>query len=775
MRRDVLEDNVRRLLRRSYVPALPAPAFRDRLEALVRAELERRWAPRAARAARAPRRTPGRALPARAWLALAAAVLGTLVGWRVLGSAEPPARERLVMRGAIALGLADGTWRAADDEERFHGVQVSVLPLRVLTPTAAGIDLLVAQGRLRLEPGSELGLAQAPAGVAARLDAGAAEFVCGAERLVLVPGRSTVLAPSTVGAALAQPEAGAREARPAAPAPVAPPAVSAVRVFGGRVTADGLPLGAFSVALLRERTEHATHPPEVREFTAADGFFEWPDPPRGKQRVFVHAPGFALCALGEHDFSAAPPELSAELVPGVTLRGSVLDPEGNPVPGALVHAEDEAPTDGLLFLHSERYFWLPVRAETGADGRFELAHVTPGSRTLRVEAEGFAPAWVDGVQADGTAREELVVRLGRGGTLEGRVERDDGGPWAEAEVVVVAMDQHLRSRQSVGLTRTDGEGRYRFEHLPPLPMLAVLLRSDVRPDVRPVQIETGASARCDFPAPRQGIRLHGILRLADGRPAAQRNLGLFDSETSSWNQDWVASTTGPDGSYVFEGVEPGPYALYLVDQLGRSLRCLDEHTLAPTPLDVQHDLVVPGASLEVVARAAQDDAPVAQAALMLMRIGDDGRATFAGYEILANGSARLGELRPGRYLVQAYPMVAGLGHVQSEPFEVVDGRPSTLTLVHEPGGSARIVVRGADGRPLEGASVVFRDAEGEEHQFSRVPMTDADGLYVAQGLRPGRYRVVVELEGFARAIVPFDFQLGHEPEIPVVLSPRAPR
>jgi len=772
VRPGVLEENVGRLLRRSYVPALPTPEFRDRLEGLVLAEVRR--------SVRQRRGAPARpVLAGRGWplvAAAAAALLLLLAGWQVLGGAPQPTRARLLARGEAALGLADGSWRAADGAERVHGVHVALLPLQVVTPAGVGLDLLVEQGRVRLEERSELHLARSGDAPTATLVTGAAAFHHAGGRLVLVPGPATPLvAPAPIPASLAQePAPAGREPRPLEPAAPAGGAAAA-RLLGGRVSADGLPVPAFSVALLAERRSHETRPPRVREFESADGFFEWPDPPRGKQRVFVHAPGFALCALGEHDLSAAPPELSAELVAGVSVRGSVLDADGNPVPGALVIAEDEAPTDGLLFLHSEHSYWLPVRAETGADGRFTLEHVTPGQRSLRIEAEGFATAWVDGVSTGEGAREELVVRLGRGGAIEGRVERDDGGPWAEAEVVAVAMDQHERTRQSVALARTDGEGRFRFEHLPPIPMLVVLLRSELQPDVRPVQVETGRSATCDFPAPREGTRVRGQLRAADGTPAALRNLGLFELETASWNQDWVASTTDLDGNYVFEGVLPGRYALYLVDQLGRGLRCLDELSVAAGAGEVEHDLVLSSGLLEVRARAAADGEPVAQAALMVMRHEEDGHETFGGYEMLVDGRAQVGDLRPGRYSVQVYPTVPGIGLATSEVVEVRAGEATPLELLLEPGGAVQVVVRTPDGRPLEGAAVVFRDARGREHQLTRVPTTDARGRYAAFGFLPGRYRVLVALDGFERAAVPFDFQLGHEPEIPVVLSPLAPR
>ena len=84
-------------------------------------------------------------------------------------------------------------------------------------------------------------------------------------------------------------------------------------------------------------------------------------------------------------------------------------------------------------------------------------------------------------------------------------------------------------------------------------------------------------------------------------------------------------------------------------------------------------------------------------------------------------------------------------------------------------------MRASDGRPLEHALVSFRDEAGEEHQFSRLPMTDAEGRYHAAGLRPGRYQLIAEFDGYASATVAFRFDLGGAPEIPVVLTPLTPR
>ncbi len=781
MKHDVLEHNVRRLLRRSYVPALPAPHFRDRLESLFLAEIERRrpLGRPGSRPALPKRRTSGLPL----LLALAAALLALLVGWRFFASEAPLTPASLVARGEVALGFPDGSWRTAGAQERLHGLRVTAPVLLVVTPESVEFELLVASGRVHLGNSSELQLVlDGPGGeqeASATLLRGSAWFTRdGQRRIDLVQGVRAVLQGLLLAQAPAAPPAGARspEARQAlttAPAPATPGVPPSARVFAGHVAdaESGQSLRTFTVALLAERRGHQTFPPVQREFSDGDGFFAWEDPPSGKQRVFVHAEGHALRALGEFDFSSKLPELLVELETGVSVRGSVLDQHGNPIANALVLSENDAPIDGLLFEHSEYAFWLPIQARSQPDGRFELAHLTPGEHTLRANAAGFAMTWVDEVQAPLDARDELVITLGQGGAIEGKVTRDDGGPWAGVEVVAVAMDLVQRLRQSFALARTDAEGRYRFEHLPPMTILVVVMRSDERPDVRPVQVIEDETVQVDFFATTRGIRLHGHVLAKDGTPLPHRSLGLFDAETANWSQDWVASTTGADGAYAFEGVQPGRYALYLVDDIGRWLRCLGELELAPYALEVEHDLVVPSARFEVVCRD-EDGAPAEQSALIVMRLEEDGRETFAGYgQTDAAGSFLFVEQRPGRYYVVAYPQQPGLAFARSELVEVSEDHGPELELLHEAGGAVDVLVRASDGRALEGASVLFRDETGAEHQLSRVPLTDSAGRYHAPGLRPGRYRVQAHLAGFQGAPVEFRYELGSELEVPVVLEP----
>jgi len=766
---DVLEHNVRRLLRKSYVPALPTPAFRDRLEALFLDELRRRTLP--GRRRRAP--------VLRLSLAAAAAVAALFLGWRFLAGA-PAGREELLAHGNVALGLPDGRWRAASAEERAHGVAYAAPSLVAATPEQASLRVLVADaGELLLHERSAAVLETRADGLHARLELGRAEWLDAGGERALAPGEDTRLerapAPEAPEDARAPADVARREPvpelTPEAPAEPEP----AQRALLGRVVdaASGAPVTRFTVALLRERVGNETYPPERRDFEAEDGRFRWPDPPSGKQRLFVHAPDYALCAAGELDLTQPRgDELVLELGRGADVRGLVLDEAGAPVPDALVISENEAPTDGLFFVDSEQLFWLPIQARSGPDGRFELRHLGPGLHTLRATARDLAPVWALGVSVPAT---ELVLRLGPGGTIAGRVTGADGGPSAGVEIVVVAMDQVQHTRMNFGVTRTDAQGEYRFERLPPTTMIVVRLGSGDRPEVVPVQVRVGQVARADFSDQRTGARVQGRLLDVAGRPIAQQNLGLFMKESSNWDQDWVASTTRDDGTFAFEGVAPGPYLVFLIDEMGKGVRCVDELVVPTEWPEVAHDVRVPGGALTLRVRSAATGAPVPAAGVVLVHV--DGGVSFSSH----GGTDERGEftfrdLRSGTYMAEVYPTTPGLGYRDTGPIEVDEAGPApTLAVELGEGGPVTVRVTTGDGRPLEGALVSFRDEAGAEHNFGRLPATGDDGRYKAHGLRAGTYRAQARLAGYQGAPVTFRYEPGLELEIPLVLTPVPPK
>ncbi|MGE5277313.1 MAG: carboxypeptidase regulatory-like domain-containing protein [Acidobacteriota bacterium] len=174
--------------------------------------------------------------------------------------------------------------------------------------------------------------------------------------------------------------------------------------------------------------------------TGADGFFDAAHAPEGFRSLEVRAPGFVPLARallgsgGEQRFI---------LKSGGAVAGTVLDASGKPAPGAIVVCEQSA-------------------ARTDGAGRYRLAGVPLGSRSVQAIWKDDYVARRDGVKVEGAAAAGAPLRLGRAASIEGTViDEASRKPVGGARIAV--RDPGLRfnrapSRRSV---RSDSRGRFR--------------------------------------------------------------------------------------------------------------------------------------------------------------------------------------------------------------------------------------------------------------------------------------------------------------------------
>jgi hypothetical protein len=136
----------------------------------------------------------------------------------------------------------------------------------------------------------------------------------------------------------------------------------------------------------------------------------------------------------------------------LSLSGKVLDPEGNPVPRASVHAQGEGDAAGSS-----------GGAETDANGRFQLRALRKGLYRVGAQATYWSfppdrdgttvPAEVASIQA---GKEDLELRLRRPAWIEGEVLDESGQPVTDAWVTAT-----IRERVGVGSAKTDAKGHFR--------------------------------------------------------------------------------------------------------------------------------------------------------------------------------------------------------------------------------------------------------------------------------------------------------------------------
>jgi protocatechuate 3,4-dioxygenase beta subunit len=329
-----------------------------------------------------------------------------------------------------------------------------------------------------------------------------------------------------------------------------PPLVLALAPAGaiaGRVVdAAGQPLARVQIKATPVPWEG--DPPRSWAWSRADGRFRLSRLPPGKlYELAASLDGFAPAAV-QADALSSPKPVRIVLERGATVLGKVLDPEGQPVPGAEL---------ALLFFHevitgpgsSSSDTTIVGRAVSDAAGSFVFSHLRVGPFDLRVTGKGFATLSVPRFEvADEAARIDLgALTLDRGAVIEGQVTDPSGAPLPTSQVTLSpAPDPGLSVPGASSGTSTDSEGRFRFEGLHQGARFGLFVeRSGFVPARVPaVEAPTPEPLRIELSA---GRAVAGRVKSPGGEPVPQA---------------WVVvnSATGftdPEGRFRLAGLQPG--------------------------------------------------------------------------------------------------------------------------------------------------------------------------------------------------------------------------
>ena len=149
-------------------------------------------------------------------------------------------------------------------------------------------------------------------------------------------------------------------------------------------------------------------------------------------------------------------EMDLELELGVELAGRVVDEAGQPVPLAQVSVNVE----------STGWDWSRSNHRSGPakeDGTFRLRGVAIGRTTVTVNSKGYEEAEEElGRLEPGTVRDDLVLVLRRGNAISGRVLWPDGTPVAKASIQAESEEEAWGGRTTV---RSEDDGSFELAGL----------------------------------------------------------------------------------------------------------------------------------------------------------------------------------------------------------------------------------------------------------------------------------------------------------------------
>ena len=476
------------------------------------------------------------------------------------------------------------------------------------------------------------------------------------------------------------------------------------------------------------------------------------------------------------------------------VSGIVVDDHGTPLSGAHVFiTADDAQ--------------LPWTATAQGDGRFRIEKLPAGTYQLGAAREGhlgayFAqapPRW--GVTkvalAGGAALDGVEVRLPRAASVEGVVRDVKGAPIVDHEVRLRAVGRGTGDAivaGTIGVARTDAQGRYRIDHLD-AGEYAVIVRPRAGaatvlyyPGVRKLSLartitvargeaRTGVDVS-DAAAPVAAV--DGVVKYPGGKPPARLDVLMFDADAHLSLGEERSVQTDAEGRFHISDVPAGRFTLVVQATIRPADAPASRDVMQITRLSATETVATDGRKAATIALALEPGVPVSgrlihprradpvaedDTPITIRLAGADAlsraRLGFGGPEakVAGDGSFRLLFVPPGRFtflISDRLPASIDLNgaEVIERPVDVGREEIRGITIaVTERAGEINGIVRTADGKPSSvGAVVLFpADARLRKSWLARVRIVrpDTSGRFVFADLPAGQHLVA------ALASVPF--------------------
>jgi protocatechuate 3,4-dioxygenase beta subunit len=439
-----------------------------------------------------------------------------------------------------------------------------------------------------------------------------------------------------------------------------------------------------------------------------------------------------------------------------SVSGTVTDPAGAPVEGAMVRADPPDEQRGFVFGVQDR-----KGAKTDAQGKFDLANVAPGPVKVVAAAAGFAESQALALELKpGQSMPDLALALRRPGRIVGEVLDDAGHPRAAGRVTA-----HNGTGRGYQQTNVDASGHFEIEALAPGKYWVQSMPSEKEMEAmasdkgeldqvawaRQQKQTTATVAEGETThvvlggTSREGVRVFGKVTCGE-RPVANCLLWLYRADGQ--NPSTQSGATDADGKYELTVDGAGKYGFNVNDP--KSGTSFSDQVTVPSQASFEHDIVLPAS--RIAGRVLGiDGAPAVGVSVVLQ---PDGRtaelsssASYGQKETDEKGAFVFEGLKGATYRLQAgdSPWSGGSGKVGSctktgivlPEGGHIDGLEVRLQATARIEGS----VTGPDGQALAGATIIARDDQGNVIERWPPAVSDSSGRFAIDGLTPGQATV----------------------------------
>lgn len=534
-------------------------------------------------------------------------------------------------------------------------------------------------------------------------------------------------------------------------------------------------------------------PGGIRAKTGKDGRYEVTGVPAGQVTVTVrheHHPT-AIQRKVRLEKGELVPNVDFSLEPGLAISGKVTDADGEPIEGIRVGTSHSTTLDLNEFTQVGSTF---KTVRTGVDGTYTLHGLSEGEYVVKASGGIFLPDTREGVKA-GSAGVDFA--LAEGGTVCGRLINVRTGKPVEDFRLAVKSDllsnrftgMILKGERAAAIIGDDGPaaGAYCVMGLGAKSLdIEITAEGYAKASFDDLAAAAGEKVVRDFELTPES-RISGIVLSPEGDPVAGARLELTPGPPAPANasggtmvvrksyrmrdesgeeevllddSETITAKSGVDGRFVFKNVPEDMYRLEAShdDYAGPDPIAVEakegEHTS-----DVEV-LMLPGGGIAGTVYG-KDGQPMSGGKVCLRQQGNDPFSNETATSDI-DGKYEFRGLRPGTYFVSLTRKTSGsimmaIISDQQEPSEgeqvvtVVEGETVELDLFDLPGCTVAGYVTEAD-KPVEGIPVHLYPAKGMALMASKSVRTDDEGAYLMEDVRPGDYRVTLDLGGLPEPI-----------------------